>query len=341
MYPNYNYQPGSGFQYSSNGNGNFICQSYQGQGQVNQGQAQNQFHNIFAHPNQNPNLFQQQRFQYPPSIQQQVIYPNTSPPQQNQNQFYPPMPQYPPLPQQQAYYPPQNSYSTNYNQQSKSTQHYQQNNSQNKPPTQNNSIQIPLELKSSSLTSLYKPYRNPFSISDDNNKASVNIHKNIHQPISVGSFAYIPPPFSFDPKSDNCCSFLKTGRQPCTGKYYVCYTCQQKISEIPNNDTNQSVVVCENCAKKCHAYHALQIINPYFPVYCDCGSGNIAKRMGPNSHSICNCKIIPTNITSCIVYLNNMSNQYPLFYCETCSQQYKNIFIVCNACASICHSGHK
>lgn len=355
MYGNYQSQSGNGYQFSSGGNGNFSYQSYQGQGQINQGQPQDPYYNIFSHPNQNPNLFQQPQPLVLPSAQQpNFYYQNNQPPQQNPMQYFPPMPQYP---QQQqtstAYQQTQNQYPINSQQQQQNAYYnynYQQQSNKKSPTTQRNVVQIPpelrspanpLESKSSSLSSIYKPYRSPFSIPDDVKKATQNNHQNVQKPVS--SFAYIPPQYTVDPNSNSCCSFLKTGRQPSSGNYYMCYTCQENISQVnKNKKTTQSVIICENCAKKCHVGHAYLEVSPYASQYCDCGSGNIARRMGPNSNSKCNCKIVPSNVTSCIMYTNkNNINQYPLFYCETCSKNSRDKWLVCSACASICHAGHK
>ena len=94
--PNGNFQGqyGAGYQFVGNNSG-VLYQCYQSQGQMN---PPNQVHDIFAHPNQNPNLFQQNQFSTRPPNQQQNYYFQQNyqppPPRPNPSQYFPPMGQY-------------------------------------------------------------------------------------------------------------------------------------------------------------------------------------------------------------------------------------------------------
>ncbi|KAK8842341.1 hypothetical protein M9Y10_025919 [Tritrichomonas musculus] len=378
--PNGNFpnQYGNHFQYPVDGNGNFASQGYQGQGYY-QNPPMNQYGGIFAHPNQNTSFYyQHQNFARPPSNPSHHHHSNYQQ-RPNQNLYYPPASQIPqqipqqypqqrypaPQPQSQNQYPqppfqqppqPQNQVPSYHPQNDIQPidQHQGQKIEQSvtfPPKSSDNSIYVPPELlvpanpledESLSLSPLYKPYRSPFSF-DIESKQSSSVQNN--QDVNDSSFSYAAPPFSFNPNSTACCSFLKYGLQPVQGKFFICQTCTRNISQSLNKGNAHSadispVTVCENCRNTCHKNHSFELLNPYIPAICHCGSGLIDDCLGPNSNMRCKCQLVPDNVKSCIMS-NNPKDNHPLFICQTCSKKFNNNFIVCCACASICHVGHE
>lgn len=126
------------------------------------------------------------------------------------------------------------------------------------------------------------------------------------------------------------CSFSHTGKNMENQHIWRCKTCRL----IYNRG------VCDACAKICHQGHELEDGGSH-PFYCDCGSGE-----GP-----CQCKcLVPTPIppplpegtefATCTYKKSGKTYILQKFFrCKTCGLV--GGMGICEACAKICHVGHK
>lgn len=125
------------------------------------------------------------------------------------------------------------------------------------------------------------------------------------------------------------CSTATFGDSPVTLKYYKCATCRKMR-------TNE--IVCEGCARFCHAGHDLACLGYGYGV-CSCGNGSAGCHCylrnpvpGDEAPVLAEGRQCRTTMTGTVY----VTGDY--VFCRTCRME---DLCACVPCMTICHAGHE